>query len=61
VETPYQNSNKKIEAWAFINHISLIIFYNLINQIKEKNISNKYTPEDIINISKNIYKIVLDD
>ncbi|MES1923625.1 hypothetical protein MHBO_005233 [Bonamia ostreae] len=61
VETPYQDSNEKIEAWAFINHISLIIFYNLINQIKEKDLSNKYTPEDIINISKNIYKIVLDD
>ncbi|NCD26808.1 MAG: hypothetical protein EOL86_14630 [Deltaproteobacteria bacterium] len=61
VETPYQDSNEKIEAWAFINHISLIIFYNLINQIKEKNLSNKYTPEDIINISRNIYKIVLDD
>jgi transposase len=61
VETPYQDSNEKIEAWAFINHISLIIFYNLINKIKEKDLSNKYTPEDIINISKNIYKIVLDD
>jgi transposase len=61
VETPYQDSNEKIEAWSFINHISLIMFYNLINQIKKKNLCDKYTPEDIINISKNIYKIIFHD
>ncbi len=62
VETPYQDTNEKGEAYSFINHISLILFYNLINHIKQKNLSNKYTtPEDAINISKNIYKIKFDD
>jgi len=59
VNTPYQDSNEKIEAWAFINHISLLLFYNLINKLKEQKISDKYTAEDIINIGKNIHKIIL--
>lgn len=61
INTPYQDSNNKIEAWAFINHISLLLFYNLYNTIEKAGLSKKYSPSNIIDLGRNIHKVVLDD
>jgi hypothetical protein len=50
-----------MEAWAFLNHISLLLFYNLNQKIISSGITGSYSAEDIIDICRNIYKVVLDD
>jgi transposase len=57
----YQHSNEHMEAWAFLNHISLLLFYNLNQKIISSGITGSYSAEDIIDICRNIYKVVLDD
>lgn len=44
-------------GWAFLNHISLVYFYGLINTLRAKKLDEKYTAEDILKLTKNIYKV----
>ena len=53
----YKRSNEELEAWAFINHISLLYFYGVIKALREKELNEKYSPEDILSIGKNIYRV----
>ena len=55
--TVSQQSNEKIEAWAFLNHISLMMFYSLYRKLTDTKLICKYCPEDIIDISRNISKV----
>ena len=57
----YRRSNEHMEAWAFLNHISLLQFYTLNQKILEAGLTESYSAEDILDICRNIYKIVLDD
>lgn len=52
--TVYQRSNEKIEAWAFLNHISLMMFYSLYKNMLDSDLLKKFSPEDIIHLAKNI-------
>jgi len=57
----YRRSNEHMEAWAFLNHISLLQFYTLNRKITKAGLTVKYSAEDVIDISRNIYKVILDD
>ena len=59
--TVYQRSNEKIEAWAFLNHISLMMFYSLYKKLLDTKLVTKYSPEEVISIAKNINKIQIND
>ena len=50
-----------IEAWSFLNHISLIQFYELCNSIRKSNPDGKYSADEIIKICGSVYKVVLDN
>lgn len=53
----YKRTNEELEAWSFINHISLLYFYGVVKNLREKGLNEKYSPEDIISIGKNIYRV----
>lgn len=53
----YQQDKEGIAAWAFLNHISLMLFYKLIHALASNRMSSDFTPEDIINIAKNVYLV----
>ena len=53
----YKRTNEELEAWSFINHISLLYFYGVVKALRETELSDKYSPEDIIAIGKNIYRV----
>ena len=53
----YKRTNAELEAWSFINHISLLYFYGVIKALRERELNEKYSPEDILSIGKNIYRV----
>ena len=57
----YQRDDISIEAWAFLNHISLIQFYELCNAVNKSTLKNKYNADDIIRICRSIYKVELNN
>ena len=59
--TVYQRTNEKIEAWAFLNHISLMLFYSLHRKLMQTELSKKYCVEDIISLAKTISKVQIND
>lgn len=44
-------------GWAFLNHVSLLYFYGLLNTIREKDLNGKYSAADVLKLTKNIYKV----
>lgn len=52
-----QWSNKSLLGWTFINHVSLLHFYFLVLAIRKGGLNNEWTPNEIILMAKNIYKI----
>ena len=59
--TVYQRGNEKIEAWAFLNHISLMMFYSLYKKLSDVKLIKKHCPEEIIGLAKNIYRVKIND
>lgn len=53
----HKRTNEELGAWSFINHISLLYFYGVVKALREKEFSEKYSPEDILAIGKNIYRV----
>jgi transposase len=51
----YQQTKEGMAAWAFLNHISLMLFYKLVQALGTQQLSLDYSPEDIIDIAKNVY------
>ena len=40
-----------------MNHIRLLYFYGIVKALREKGLNDDYTPEDILAIGKNIYRV----
>jgi hypothetical protein len=53
----HAHTDDYFRGWAFLNHISLIYYYGLINALRSTKLDEKYTAEDILRLTKNIYKI----
>ena len=52
-----QRSNESMLGWTFINHVSLLYFYSLVLAIRKSGMDSEWTPNEIIMIAKNIYKV----
>jgi transposase len=59
--TVYQRTNEEAEAWAFLNHISLTMFYALYAALLKANLSAKWTPDAVITMAKNINRVKIGD
>jgi len=44
-----------------LNHISLLQFYSLNRKIFQTGLTHSYSAEDVIDVCRNIYKVILDD
>lgn len=53
----YMQSDNAMEAWMFINHLSMIMYYDLYNRLKEQELISRYSPDDIIMRLSRITKI----
>ena len=40
-----------------MNHVSLLYYYGLINALRDKQLDDKYSAEDVLKLAKNIYRV----
>ena len=40
-----------------MNHISLLYYYGLLNALRNTGLDEKYSAEDVLKLTKNIYRI----
>ncbi len=53
----YAHSDDYFRGWAFLNHISLLYYYGLLNALRKAKIGDKYSAEDVLKLTKNIYRV----
>lgn len=61
ISAGYQNSNEKLEAWAFLNHVSLLFLYSLVQALRATGLDGEYTPEEVIDMCRNIMQVRCDN
>ena len=57
----YAHKDDYFRGWAFLNHISLLYFYGLINMLHQKEIDDGYSASDVLALTKNIYLVDVGD
>jgi Transposase DDE domain len=53
----YMQDRNVLEGWLAANFIAMIAYYRLFTRLKETKLLNSYSPKDIIEIAKSIYKM----
>ena len=53
----HAHSDDYFRGWAFLNHISLLYYYGLLNALRNMKLDEKYSAEDVLKLTKNIYKV----
>lgn len=56
----YMQNEKSLESWAFINHIALLLCYQIYNLLKRKELISQYSIADFLAYLKYIYKAKID-
>lgn len=57
IGAPCKRTNAELTAWTFINHVSLLYFYGLVRALRETELNDSYSPEDVLSFGKNIYMV----
>ena len=57
----YAHNNEYLSGLAFLNHISLLYYFGLINALNQSEYHNDFTPSDLIKMTRNIEKVTYDD
>ena len=53
----HAHNDDYFRGWVFLNHISLLYYYGLLNALRSTKLDDKYTAEDVIKLTKNIYRV----
>ena len=53
----HAHTDEYFRGWAFLNHVSLLYYYGLINALRDKRLDDKYSAEDVLKLTKNIYRV----
>lgn len=53
----HARSDDYFRGWAFLNHISLLYYYGLINALRNAKLDDQYSPRDILKLTKNIFRV----
>jgi hypothetical protein len=56
-DASYMQNRYVLEGWLFANFIAMIAYYRLYTRLQNAELLTKYSPKDIIEISKSIYKM----
>jgi len=57
----YAQTDEYFKGWAFLNHISLLYYYGLLNRLREKKLNEKYSVDDVLKLTKNIFIVEYGD
>jgi hypothetical protein len=53
----YMHTDESFEVWCFVNHIALTLTYRVLNTLKEKNLTARFSFKDIMTYLSKIQKI----
>ncbi len=53
----YMQDRHVLEGWLMANFIAMIAYYKLFTRLKKATLLSKYSPKDIIELSKSIYQM----
>jgi hypothetical protein len=53
----YQRTDEQAEAWAFLNHLSLTMYYSLYAKLRQTGLPARYTPDSVIAIARTIHRV----
>jgi hypothetical protein len=56
-DVSYMQNRYVMEGWLFANFIAMIAYYKLYSRLRQAELLSKYSPKDIIELSKAIYKL----
>jgi len=57
----YMQDRYVLEGWLMANFIAMIAYYKLFILLKQANLLSKYSPMDIVEMSKSIFKLKIND
>lgn len=57
----YMQNEKSLEAWAFINHIAMLLLYSIYSRLRKADLLKKYSPKDLIEYFSNIQRLKIDN
>ena len=60
-DVSYMQNRYVMEGWLFANFIAMIAYYKLYVRLRQARLLSKYSPKDIIELSKAIYKMKIRD
>lgn len=53
----YARTDDYFRGWTFLNHISLLYYYGLLNALRSTKLDERYSAEDVLKLVKNIYRV----
>ena len=56
-DVSYMQNRYVLEGWLFTNFIAMMGYYKLYSRLRETKLLGKYSPQDIIEMSKAVYKV----
>jgi transposase len=56
-DVSYMQNRYVLEGWLFTNFIAMLAYYKLYSALREMKLLSKYSPKDIIEMSKTVYKV----
>jgi len=55
----YMRGEKEMETWMFISYIALLFYYRMLHLLNQKEMSKKYSPNEILNYLARINKLYI--
>lgn len=53
----HAHTDEYFRGWVFLNHISLLYYYGLLNALRNTKQDEKYSAGDVLKLTKNIYRV----
>lgn len=53
----HAHTDDYFRGWAFLNHVSLLYYYGLLNALRSTKLDEKYSAGDVLKLTKNIYRV----
>jgi hypothetical protein len=53
----YMRTEQQMEGWMFLNHLALMLYYQLFNELRRLKLLSRYAPLEVLQYLERIYKI----
>ncbi|MEI2640725.1 MAG: hypothetical protein V9F03_17265 [Microthrixaceae bacterium] len=53
----YMRTGQQMEGWMFLNHLALMLYYQLFKELARLNLLSRYSPMEALQYLERIYKV----